>query len=138
MPEAPTSAGLGEVGGQLRLVNLTPHEVVIDGGAPEPIVLEPAGPVARLEVSSRMVEPLAGIPVSRTAFGAIIDLPEPRAGTVYVVASRVAQVAALAGRRDVLAPDTTPDSAIRDAGGHIVAVRRLQTFADDAARERTP
>jgi hypothetical protein len=37
-------------------------------------------------------------------------------------------VAAKSGRRDVVSPDTGPESAVRDPGGRIVGVKRFQTF----------
>ena len=58
----------------------------------------------------------------------IEDLPEPAPYTLYVASSLVAQAAARYGRIDVLAPDTGPESAVRDETGQITGVRRLQRF----------
>jgi hypothetical protein len=35
---------------------------------------------------------------------------------------------AVAGRDDVVAPDTGPESVVRDAEGKIIGVRRFQKF----------
>jgi len=110
-----------------KLVNLTPHPVVLalEG---EERVIPPSGGVARVSTTTEVIGTLDGVPVVRTRIGQVIGLPEPEVGTVYIVSSLVAQAAAAMGRDDVLAPDTGPDSAVRDADGRIVAVRRLQAF----------
>jgi len=46
--------------------------------------------------------------------------------TLYIVSTLVAQ--ACKGRKDVVAPDTSPESVVRDESGQIVAVRRFQVF----------
>lgn len=123
-----------------ELVNLTPHALRIrltDDNRTEPlvddIVLEPVKPAARIEQSSAVCEPINGIPVVRSGFGDIIDLPEPRAGVVYVVSLPVAQQAAARGRTDVVSPDTSPKGgAVRYQDearkGQIFAVRGFQRF----------
>lgn len=110
-----------------RLINLTDHRVDVLAG--EPIEIPPSGTVARVEAVSEQAGSIDGVPVVRTLFGAPVGLPETRAGTIYLTSTLVAQAAAAAGRSDVVAPDTGPSSAIRDAQGRIVGVRRLQTFS---------
>lgn len=158
----------------MRIVNLTPHEVVIVGrtfcpacGAEEsngcngyctcgiPWTGEkryPSVGVARVAVRATESGTLDGVPVVRSEFGRVEGLPaefhraedcpwpHERAAlshpgcsycigaagveeTVYIVSSIV--LAALAGtRQDVVAPDTSPASAVRDADGKIIGVRR--------------
>ncbi len=114
------------------LKNLTPHVIVIRPGDEE-VVLPPSGQVARVSVSAKELYKIAfagiRVPVVRTEFGDIVDLPDPDEGVIYVTSTLVAQAAAARGRTDVVAPDTSPESAVRDQEGRIVAVRRLQTFA---------
>jgi hypothetical protein len=114
-------------------VNLTPHEVVLElaGGARH--VLPPSGSVARLGTEVREAGALAGVPLVAIRHGAVADLPGPQPDRVYVVALLVA--AACPERDDVVAPDTSPDSVVRDERGRIVAVRRLATFHDDRVGE---
>lgn len=117
----------------MRLVNLTPHEIVISPAGAQELRLPPSGQVARVE-TEQVLDGLAmvdGLPISivRTRFRHIVDLPPPEEGVLYLASTLVAQAAAERGRRDVVAPDTGPASAIRDEEGRIVAVRRLQTWA---------
>ena len=58
-------------------------------------------------------------------YGGVSGLPA-HTGDVYYIASSI--VAAAVNRVDVFAPDTGPDSAIRNANGQIEAVQRLLTF----------
>jgi len=109
----------------MALINLTPHQVVVrlaDGGD---VIFSPSGRVARCAVSQETVGEANGIPIVRSVFGAVEGLPEAQDGTIYIVSSLVAQ--AVAGREDVVAPDTGP-TAVRDEGGRIVAVTRFQKF----------
>jgi len=55
----------------------------------------------------------------------IINLPEPEEDTLYISSSIVAMTA---NRKDVISPDTSRDSAIRDEAGRVIAVKALQTF----------
>ena len=124
-----------------RVVNLTPHPIVVRlfdsvRGEEFDLVFPPSGRVARVKAESWPLGYLAPTPmggvalVVRSSFGEIEGLPEPEEGTLFLVSALVAQAAAKAGRLDVLAPDTGPDSAIRNEDGQIVAVRRFVTFAE--------
>lgn len=110
---------------ETRFVNLTPHAIKVanEGGT---IVLEvaPSGQQARCAASSEVVGEFDGIPVVKSTFGAVEGLPEPEAGTIYIVSSLVA--GQVSGRDDVVAPDTGP-TAVREAG-QVVAVKRFQRF----------
>lgn len=121
----------------MRLVNLTPHSITIRYTNPDAMVFDqvdytlPSEGIARVATTSvpatDVATPWPGVPVVRTAYGAIEGLPEPTPDTAYIVSLIV--LAALPGpRADVFAPATGPnDGAIRDARGQIVAVTRLVT-----------
>jgi hypothetical protein len=118
----------------LRLVNLTEHDIVVlrpDGQ----VVIPPSGMVARVATSQREVARVTAdgmdIPVVATVFGEVTGLPGPEPGVLYIASTLVAQAAARAGRRDVVAPDTGPESVVRGPDGRPTAVRRLQTFAGE-------
>jgi hypothetical protein len=99
------------------LINLTPHGLAIH--APAGVVtLPPSGSVARVATAAEPLDPADGIPVSRTAYGQIAGLPEPKPGVVYVTS---ALVAIAARREDVL----SPGELIRDAEGKPVGCRGL-------------
>lgn len=61
-------------------------------------------------------------PCVRKKYCDVDDLPEPKQNTWYIVSLVVFQNS---DRRDLLCPDTGPDSVIRDRKGNIVAVRRF-------------
>jgi len=105
----------------MKIVNLTPHAIVIQTADESRLVIESSG-VARVSTTSEQVGEIDGIPIRRVRYGEIVGLPDPQPGTIYVTSIVVAQAAAKLGRTDVLAPDTGPD-AIRDEAGRIVAVR---------------
>ena len=112
----------------VKLVNLTPHEVVVyDASGNLVLKVPPSGRVARVATKEERVGTINGVPVYRTTYTEVEGLPEPEPGTVYIVSLLVLQ--ALQARRvqrsDVVAPNTspTPNGAVRDAQGRIVGVR---------------
>ena len=109
----------------MKLVNLTPHALVVRLNDGTERRIEPSGTIARVATTAREVGTVNGIPVVETTYGDIEGLPAPEDGTVYIVSSLVLAAARASGRADVLAPDTSPESAIRDDAGRIVAVRRF-------------
>ena len=110
----------------MKFINLTPHNVSIlkpDGAT---LDLAPSGQVARVATQARDAGQLDGIPVVQQTYGDVQGLPNPQDGVAYLVSGLVlSAVKAAGGRSDVYAPDTSPDGAVRDDGGRIVAVRRL-------------
>jgi len=104
------------------IVNLTPHTVTVRLESGDR-VFEPSGQVARVTVSSVQTDEIDGIPVVVQSFGQIEGLPEPQEGTIFIVSAVVRQAAQAQGRTDVVSPDTSPQSAIRNEQGQIVAVR---------------
>lgn len=111
---------------QVKFVNLTPHDVVL---CPEPqskIVIPKSGTVARVATRKTKVSEIAiedkKIPVYEIQYGNIEGLPEPQPGVIYIVSLLVLQ-AVRGSRSDVVAPDTSPDSAIRDNSGNIICVK---------------
>lgn len=100
----------------MKIVNLTPHAVVISNGPTFP----PSGTVARVSVQQVDAGTIAGIPVKTQTFGDIVDLPAPADDTIYIVSALVLSAAKAAGRTDCVAPDTS--NAVRNDAGHIVSV----------------
>lgn len=116
-----------------KFVNLNPHELRIrldESTVAEPldtdIVIPETKPACRISQTSIVVEPIDGLPVKKTVFGTIENLPEPEFDTVYLVSMLVAQNA---HRSDVVSPDTSPaGGAVRVSNGQIFAVRGFQQF----------
>ena len=101
---------------RMKIVNLTPHEVVITDGPTFP----PSGTVARVSVQQVDTGTINGVPVKKQTFGDIVDLPDPADDTVYIVSALVLSAANAAGRTDCVAPDTA--NAVRNDDGRIVSV----------------
>ena len=115
---------------KMKMLNLTPHAIVLRAVDGAEVTLPPSGVVARVQTTA---EAVAGLnvdgrewPIVQTKFGQVQCLPEPEEGTVFVVSLLVLQAATKQlERRDLLAPDTGP-TAIRNAAGQIIAVRGFQ------------
>jgi hypothetical protein len=107
------------------VTNLTPHAITVVIGE-HFVTFPPSGMVARVEAVESAAEPLCdelgntAIPVVRRTTGRVVGLPDD--GGPYLVSAMV--LAACPGRLGVFAPDTGA-TAVRDAKGQIVAVRRL-------------
>jgi len=107
--------------------NLTQHTLNVRL-PDEERVYPPTGVVARVSVDCAVTRVVAGIPVVVRSTGALVDLPDPQDGVVFLVSTLVLEALAKAGstRSDVLAPATAPtDSPVRNAAGHVAAVVRL-------------
>lgn len=103
-----------------KFINLTPHEIVIL--AEDNTVLKaiaPSGTIARCSTCREEVDKIDDIPINRTSFGAVSGLPDPEAGTYYIVSALTAQ--AVPNRADVL----NTDDAVRDQEGRIIGCRAL-------------
>lgn len=100
----------------MKIVNLTPHAVVITDGP----TFQPSGKVARVSVDLVPAGDIDGVPVFDQTFGDIVDLPAPAPDTVYIVSALVLSAAKAAGRTDCVAPNTA--QAVRNDAGHIISV----------------
>lgn len=108
----------------MKLINLTPHDVVIrlEEGREK---IYPSEGNARVSTFSEVVGNVDGIEVVKQSYGEIEGLPKPKEGVLYIVSLVVRMAAQAQGRDDVISPDTSPQGAIRDGEGRIVAVRRF-------------
>ena len=109
----------------MNIINLTPHvlNLMPDGPDGQVVAIPPSGKVARCAVNRVQVDTITvdgvNIPVNRTQFGAVTDLPDAQPDTIYVVSSLVAQ--AVPDRQDVF----IVDDAVRDDQGRIIGARAL-------------
>lgn len=114
---------------QLTLINLTTHPVIVYAGDRPVASWPPSGGFARLEEvvdgKGSLATDQGEVPGVRIRYSErVADLPEPRAGTAYIV-SRV--LAAAVPRDDLY----FPYNEVRDAEGRIVGCRALGQFAHD-------
>ena len=115
------------------LVNLTPHSVVLraPGGTDTTIPSSGVCRIAALPKGEPVVVEGCPVPVdSPDVFDAPTGLPDPQAGTWYIVSAVVGSAMAGKGRADLLTLGTGPqDGAIRDEQGRVIAVTRLKAVA---------
>lgn len=110
----------------MRLINLTPHTVnVCDESGSVVRSIEPSGKVLRLPTRAYAAGELDEIPLVRLSYEEPEDLPPAEDGTVYIVSSLMLEPLAAIGRRDFVAPDTSPGSVVRDESGRIIGVKRF-------------
>lgn len=106
----------------MTIINLTPHTLNLYRGD-EIQEIAPGGPAARVATVVSQVGEVDGVPITSVAYGAVVDLPAPAPGVVYVVSALVQQ--ACPDRTDLLRPDTGPQNVVRNEAGQIVGVRAL-------------
>ena len=100
-------------------VNCTPHAInVMDSEGKEILTLEPSGICPRCSVERKKVGDINGIPINKSVFGDVYDLPSPQPDTIYIVSRLVAE----ATRREDL---YIVDDAVRDENGRIIGCRAL-------------
>lgn len=75
---------------------------------------------------------LVSMPMNVVTRSEVYNLPEPEAGTVYIVSS---MVATHVRRPDVIAP-ITDATCVRDASGRVISVKGFQTFTASAVVTR--
>ena len=103
---------------------MSPHAVcILDEGGSVVKTYEPSGTVPRVSTTADIVSSIDGIDVVETVFGEVEGLPEADQDTVYIVSALVRMAAS--DRADLVSPDTSPASAVRNDKGHIVGVKRF-------------
>jgi hypothetical protein len=111
----------------VKLVNLTPHPVVIIPAEGKQVTVPPSGTVARVkevveDVGQIVLEDGTVIPLRRKFLADEVEgLPDPADNTVYIVSFLAAQAAWARGRTDVV---STGDP-VRDENGRIIGVTSL-------------
>lgn len=109
-----------------KIVNLTPHTITVLNGENEVSSEFPSQGVARAAQSREKVTDILGIPVNKTVFGEVQDLPEQEEDTIYIVSALTAQAA----------PDRTDlyivDDLVRDEAGRIIGCRALAQINGNA------
>ena len=107
-----------------QILNLTPHTLVVGGNE-----IKSAG-VARVSETSELVRTeitsYGEIPIFRTTFGHVIDLPEEKEDTILVVSAITARAAMQENpaRRDIF----VPGKQIRDIEGRIVGCEGIAIY----------
>ena len=108
---------------KINIVNLTAHNVniVCDNGGVK--TFKPSGTVARCSQKTIVIGNVDGIPLTHTTFGDVVDLPDKKIDTIYIVSRLV--LTACKGIRDDL---VVPNDLVRDDQGNIIGCK---SFAID-------
>ena len=112
----------------MNLVNLTPHRINVMDAHGSIVTIEPSGEVARLESHSTEVgivpldNPNTEIVLYEKDLGIVMNVPEPKENTLYIVSMAVASALR---RKDVV----SPGELIRDDEGKPVACEGFSTFS---------
>ena len=102
-----------------KFVNLIGHDITISGYG----TLSKADNPCYVETEQVIIGKLSGIPIAKTEFKKLVNLPDPEEGTYYIV-SRLSMDYVPFDREDVFCVDTGP-SAVRDENGQVLAVTQL-------------
>jgi hypothetical protein len=102
-----------------KLVNLIGHEITIAGYATLPKADKPC----YVKTNQIIIGKIDGIPIAKTEFDSIVNLPDPEDGVYYIV-SRIIMDYVPFKREDVLCVDTGT-TALRDENGQVIAVTQL-------------
>jgi len=106
-----------------KLVNLTPHEVMIFHIDGHRYTIPPSGEVARVRSEYEPCDNVEIFSTVKCIYGRVSGLPAPENGTYYIVSGLVLNVLGNT-RPDCIAPDTGP-AAVRDEHGNVIGVRRF-------------
>lgn len=114
---------------RVNLENLTKHEIRLVFGE-KMVTVPPSGHVARTtgenqELATVVTYEGYEVPVYRWTDANVKELPEPVEGVVYLTSGVVAQIVK---RPDVMCPNTSPQSIVRDVYGNKIGVRSLITY----------
>jgi hypothetical protein len=102
-----------------KFVNLIGHDITISGYGTLPKSDNPC----YVETEQMIIGKLAGIPIVKTNFIKLVNLPDPEEGTYFIV-NRITMDYIPFLREDIFCVDTGP-TAVRDENGQVVAVTQL-------------
>ena len=97
--------------------NLTPHSIVVILSNDIRYVITPSDSVARCSSSTEVIGEVNGVPLTRTIYGEVVGLPQPKENTIYIVSTLVAQ--ACPNRDDLF----IPNEIVRDTNGKIIGCK---------------
>jgi hypothetical protein len=95
-------------------VNLTPHDIKVVLASGYCKTIPTSGMVARVETESKQVGTCLSVPLFKTTFGNVQDLPEQRDNILLIVSAMVRN--ALPNRNDLI----SPKGLIRDGQGNVL------------------
>ncbi|MCP4665230.1 MAG: hypothetical protein GY849_02600 [Deltaproteobacteria bacterium] len=104
----------------MNLINLTPHPINVVDKQGENILSLPKCEVApRLKQTSKVIGNINNIPITKTFFGEVENLPEKKEET-FLIVSRLIMIACT-DRDDLV----VPNEIVRNKEGQIIACKSL-------------
>lgn len=110
----------------MKIINLTPHTVVICDQSGNVVKSYPSEGAARVRIEFSERPSIDDVPVKSVTYAETEGLPPASADTFYIVSMVVAQ--ANPGRADLLCPNSAPGEAVRDAAGQIIGVKSFARY----------
>lgn len=104
-----------------KIINLTPHQIIIFNERMQVIKIIESEGAARVSEQRKMSSEIDGIPLIYKTFGEVEGLPEAKEDVYYIVSNLVRT--ALPDRKDLLVPCNN----IKDAKGNIIGCKALCT-----------
>lgn len=105
----------------MKIINLTPHSITIGD-----VTIHGTKTPARCDTITEPFDlPGCPVPVVRQSFGDVHGLPDPEAGTIYIVSMPVYQAVGRS-RNDVF----VPGEQIRDETGGVVGCRSIALLSE--------
>jgi hypothetical protein len=102
-----------------KFVNLIGHDITISGYGTLPKSDNPC----RVDTQERVIGKISGVPIVKTYFKGLDNLPDSEDGTYFIV-NRITMDYIPIFREDVFCVDTGT-SAVRDKNGQVIAVTQL-------------
>ena len=106
----------------VEIVNLIPHDVIIDEDNQDSIIIPEAQSIARMLYEQEYMGHIENIPIYKNVTGWIKGLPARCPGKRFIVSGIVFNSIP---REDLLTPNTSPWSVRRRGTGKITAVKSL-------------
>ena len=112
----------------MKFRNFTPHDVVVYAENGIDILMTiPSDGCARTVEDCTVGTPVCGIPTVIKNYCQIEGLPEYDPDCIDIVSLIVLQ-SSIDRRKNLVCPDTGPDSIVRDEKGRFIGVRRFQIY----------
>lgn len=114
------------------MINMTPHEINVYDGDKVVVTIPPSGQIARVSERATKVGTIDSVTLYTTQRGDVTGLPEPVAGTLYIVSAQVRL--AVPERSDV----ASPGNLVRNQDGQPIGCSGLVVNQAWRAAEAAP
>lgn len=108
----------------MKILNYTPHTIHICNEIGDVTASYESAGSARVATRQEEVGTVNGISVYATEYGEVEGLPDKQDDTFIIVSFMVKQ--AMAGRHDLICPNTSPQGVVRNEAGQIIGVKSFQ------------